>query len=69
MSAAIDKMIVDHADGLRESVDNCGAAELEAARFQVFRQSAGHVRFRGHLPHVPQIVLHRGAVDEIPQII
>ena len=42
-------MIVDHADGLGEGVDDHRAAEIEAALFQFLRQSSLIVVFGGNL--------------------
>ena len=37
VAAASDDVIVDHASGLHEGIDDRGAAEFEPGLFQVFR--------------------------------
>ena len=48
VAAAIDEMIVDHADRLHEGVDDRRAAEIDAARLQVFGDCARNFGFRRH---------------------
>jgi hypothetical protein len=47
VAMAADQMVVDHADGLHEGVDDGGAAEAEAPRLEVLRDGFGERRGGG----------------------
>src|ERR1700733_6467052 len=67
MAVAGDEMVVDHADGLHEGIDDGRAAELEAALRQFLGHGARHRRLCRNLSHSAIAVDLRLAVDEAPQ--
>src|SRR5580704_558184 len=67
VAVAGDNMVVDHADGLHEGIDDGRTAELEAALREFLRHRARCCGFRRDLPCRLEIIDLRLAVDEIPQ--
>src|SRR5437588_231752 len=48
VAGADNDVVVHQADGLRKRINNHRPAEIEAALFQILRQSLAHLRFRRH---------------------
>src|ERR1700733_5489576 len=68
ITEAIARMIIDHADGLHESVTNGRADESETARLQILAQ---RIRFRGarrNLPRSRPIISLRTSAHELPHV-
>ena len=59
-------MIIDHAGGLGESVDDYRAAEIEAVFFQVLRQPLAHLGLGRHLLAALEAVYLGLAADMLP---
>ena len=63
-------MVVDHAGGLHEGIDDGGAGEAEAPCLQLLRDAFGERRLRRHLSQCAEAVLERAAavtqVEAIP---
>src|ERR1700726_2243300 len=67
MAVASNEMVVDHADGLHEGVDDGRPAELEAAPRQFLGHGARCRGFRRHLACGAEMIDLRPPIDEIPQ--
>src|SRR4029077_19895737 len=67
MTVTRNQMIVDHADGLHEGVDDGRPAEFEAAPQQLLRHRARLRRLVGDLRARAEIVDLGLAVDEVPK--
>src|SRR5580658_9102294 len=66
MPMARDQMIVDHAGGLHEGIDDGRAAEFEAALCKFFGHGARHGGFGRNLARAFVVIDLRLSVDEIP---
>ena len=64
---AANHVIVDHADGLHEGVNDGGADEFEAAAEKFFGHGARQFRFGRNLFHAAKAIDFGAAVDEIPE--
>src|SRR5260370_21447275 len=67
MAKAGHQMVVDHAGGLHEGIDDGRADEFESARGQFFRYLDRQRRRRRHAGRGLEVIDLRPAVDEIPQ--
>jgi hypothetical protein len=67
MAMAGHQMIVDHAGGLHEGIDDGRSDELEAAPGEFFRDLDRQRRGRWHAGGSLEMVHLRPAVDELPQ--
>src|SRR5262245_24214287 len=63
---AADHVVVDHAGGLHEGIDDARPDEFESAPRQLLRHRARNRRFRRHLGCRTETIDLRLAVDEVP---
>src|SRR6185312_14906671 len=66
MAKAGHGVIVDHADGLHERIDDRRSDKLETALLQIFRQGARNIGFRRSAILELEVIDNRGAVDKAP---
>jgi hypothetical protein len=64
---AAEQMVIDHAHGLHEGVNDRWADKFESARGEFFGQFDRQFRLGRDLLHVLQTIDFRPAIDEIPQ--
>ncbi len=68
VAVAVDEMIVDHADGLHERVDDRRPDEIAAALLQVLRMPRDIAVSRRNVAHASRVIDDRPAVDEAPEM-
>ena len=61
-------MVIDHADGLHESIDDGAADEIEAALFKIFAQGIGDFGAGRHIGHGFRAVPYWHAINVTPEI-
>src|SRR5690348_2230110 len=62
-------MIIDHAHGLHDGIDDHGPAELEAALAHVLGDLFRQLRLRLNIPPMVELVHDRLVADEAPDIV
>src|SRR5689334_3269217 len=65
ISETVNKMVVDHTDGLHVRVDHSGSDEAESPPLEIATERIGLASRRGDLPHGFPTILARPAVDEL----
>lgn len=69
MAEALDRMVVDHADGLHERIADDGADEGESPFFKVFAHGVGFRRPAGNVSICFPMIHHRVPSDESPNVL
>jgi hypothetical protein len=68
VAEAIDRVVVDHPDGLHEGVADCGADEFEATAQEILAQRIGLGGATRNVPESAPAVSLRAASDESPEV-
>ena len=69
MAEALDRMVVDHADGLHERIADDGADEGEPPSLEVFAHGVGFRRPAGNVFMCFPMIHHRVPSDESPDVL
>src|SRR6185295_10114031 len=69
ITEAVDRVVVDHPDGLHERIANRRSDEAEAARQEILAQRVGFGGSRGKISQRLAPVLDRPSANEPPDIL